>query len=192
MQTIETKVYDFNELSAEVQSKVIEKQRQSMYENGQPLWDFSDYCHEKAQEKGFKDIKIQYSLSNSQGDGLSFSAEIDKETFINECLPGIKTSVYDIICNYVHFKVKGNSGRYYYASKNDIEVETEFYKNTPNLDKLIDILYNHIADTYLTLCNELEKYGYDAIDYYYSDENVKETILANDYKYTINGQLFNF
>ena len=192
MQTIETNVYSFNELSKEVQSKVIEKKRRGMHEDGQPLLFFSEYCQEKAYQKGFKNIGLQYSLSNCQGDGLSFSAEIDKEKFIKECLSDIKTSVYDILCNYVHFKCKGNEGRYCYASKKDIEVSTDFYKNTPNLDKVIDILYNHIADTYMTLCGELEKDGYNEIEYYYSDENVIETILSNDYQYTINGQLFNF
>jgi len=191
MEIIETKIYDFNELSAEMQSEVIERQRQEMYEYGRPLCFFSDYCQEKANEIGFKIIDLQYRLSNCQGDGLSFSAEIDKEKFIKECLPNIKTSVYDILCNYVHFKCKGNDGRYCYSSKRDIEISMDFYKDTPNLDKVIDILYNYIADTYLTLCKELEDYGYAEIDYYYSDENVKETILENDYKYTINGQLFN-
>jgi hypothetical protein len=191
MQIIETNVYNFNELSKEVQSKVIEKQRRGMYEDGEPLLFFSEYCQEKAYQKGFKNIDLQYSLSNCQGDGLSFSAEIDKEKFIKECLPDIKTSVYDILCNYVNFECKGNTGRYCYASKKDIEVSTDFYKNTPNLDKVIDILYNHIANTYMTLCAQLEKYGYDELDYYYSDENVIETILANDYQYTITGQLFN-
>jgi hypothetical protein len=42
----------------------------------------------------------------------------------------------------------------------------------------------------MKLCGELEKNGYSEIEYYYSDENIIETILANDYQYTINGQLF--
>lgn len=192
MQIIETSVYDFNELSKEAQSKAIESQRRGLYEDGEPLYFFSDYCHEKAKEKGFDIISLQYSLSYSQGDGLSFSADIDKEKFIKECLPDIKKSVLDILCNYVHFKCTGNTGFYCYASKKDIDVNTNFYKNTPNIDKIIDILYNHIANSYLTLCNELEREGYLEIDYYYSDKNVIETILGNDYKYTIDGQLFYF
>ena len=82
-ETITTDIFTFDELSPEAQARAIESHRQTDYENGEPLYFFADNAAERAAEKGFKNIDLQYSLNYSQGDGLSFSCkDFDLKTFL--------------------------------------------------------------------------------------------------------------
>lgn len=191
MQTLQIDVFNFNELDNNVQKTVIEKYRDRMYEWGIDLDYFNEECYNIANKSGFLDINLSYSLSNSQGDGLSFSAEIDKEYFIKKCFPNIKNSVFDILCNYVIYSCKSNGGRYCYASKNDIDIFLDpQYKSYPNIEKLVYELYQYVQNEYLNLCGQFEKTGYDIIEYEYSDENIIDLIINNECQFTKSGQIF--
>ena len=74
MRTIRTKVYNFEELSQEAKQVAIERYRNNTTEVFLDM--FQEGCIEAIEEAGFSgDIKLQYDLGYSQGDGLSFSCD---------------------------------------------------------------------------------------------------------------------
>ena len=199
MNTITINLYSFNELSKEVQNKVIEKERDSKYENGDLLYFFKDYCIEQAKDKGFEDIILQYSLSYFQGDGLSFSAQkfTKLEELFNEVLGAGKQKTAKLLAENCTVIMKGNNGRYCYASKSDIDLYIENYTSsinvtsTNNINEVVGKVLEKLEDIYMDLCEELERTGYADIEYETSDEAIIETIEANDYTFEENGTLRN-
>ena len=198
MKTIDIKLYKFEELSEEAKQTAIEKYRENQWEHGEFLIFFEEYCNEKIQEEGFKNPKVQYSLSNCQGDGLSFSADgYDKleELFINELGKG-KEKTAKILAENCEVKITGNSGRYCFASKSDIDLYLENYSssinvlNTNNIDIVISKVLAALEDKYISLCEELEKDGYNEIDHENSDEYITESIKANEYDFTEDGRQY--
>lgn len=198
MKTIEITLFKFNELSEEAQQKAVEKEQKYAYEDGEVLHYFSEKCKEKAKEAGFFDTEIQYSLSYSQGDGLSFSAgSVDIDRFITEALPApIKPSIFNALKTVIYkVAITGNTGIHYsYASRKDVSIETDYpqhnYNDYSNIAGLIETIENHIQNVYMDLCRELEKSGYEEIEYQTSEEAARENLISNDYYFTENGEIY--
>lgn len=191
MRTIRTKVYQFNELSKEAQETAIKNFLATNYENIE-LYDFAEECKEYAATKGFKDAKVRYSLSYSQGDGLSFDADIDVERFIREVWPNVKQSVVDVILNNCYSSCEANTRHYAYARREDIEfyIDVDSDKDYSNLLDFVDTVKGYIQDCYMEVCGTLEANGYAELEYQDSEEYAIEGITANDYEFTIDGKQF--
>lgn len=195
MKTIEINLFKFEELNKEAQQKAIKKEQEISYKDSDLLYLFADDCKETAKEAGFFNTEFIYSLSSCQGDGLSFSAEsVDIDRFIKEALPNIKVSVLDAIKNSIYkVNISANNGHYCYASRNDVSIETDFPQNgreCSNIENLINTVEAHIQDVYLSLCKELEKIGYNEIEYKTSEEHAKEMLIDNDYDFTEDGEQY--
>ena len=198
MREVITKVYTFNELSEDAKKKAIENQREWEYSYSEPLIGFQDDCEQQAKDKGFIDIKIQYSLSYSQGDGLSFSAENydNLEEIFNQVLGKGKEKTAKLLAENCSVKITGNQGHYCYASASDIDLEIENYTssiNCTNIDRIDDVankVLKLLETLYVDFCKDLEKQGYSQLEYYYSDEAIKETIECNEYEFTEDGKQF--
>ena len=190
MKTINT--YSFEELSDEAKQNAIETQRNNEYNFDLDF--FNEDTAEQINEAGFKgNVSLQYSLSHSQGDGLSFSSDYyDKlNELFTEFLGSGKQKTIDCLINNCSFELKGNKGRYCYASKSDLDfyLDNYYVKSQTNIDLVIDKVREKLEDLYMNLCNELEKNGYKYIEYENSDECIMENIISNDYYYTINGKM---
>jgi len=192
MRTIETKVYLFNELNEDAKQTAIDWYKRDL----EIFLDcFNEDVIEKIKEAGFLgNIKLNYSLSYSQGDGLSFSCDyFDKlnELFI-EVLGEGKQNTIDCIINNSSFKLNSNTGHYCYASKKDLDfyLSNYYVKSQTNIDEVINKVKEKLEDLYINLCKDLEKQGYDEIEYQASDEAIIETIIANEYEFTIEGNRF--
>lgn len=196
MKTISVNLYSFDELSEAAKQVAIEKRRQSKYECDYLLECFSDDATGKIIEAGFEDPKLSYSLNNCQGDGLSFKASnYDKEKLIElfkKHLGPNKEKTIDLILDYLSIEIKGNTGNHYcYASKNDIELIFEYYNSeVPNIEDIIAAVESDLKDIYMNLCDELEKQGYEEIEYQFSDECITEDIQANEYEFTEEGHVY--
>jgi len=198
MKTITVNLYEFNELNKEAKKKAIEDWRKYSQETGDYLFCFNDQCTEKAEEKGFFETKFQWSLSWSQGDGLSFSAKKynNLESLFLEILGKGKEKTSKLLAENCTIIIKGNNGHYCFASKSDIDLYIENYNssincvNINNIDKVIEKVLHKLEDIYINLCKELEKYGYDDIKYQDSDEAIIETIQCNEYDFTENGEIY--
>lgn len=193
MRTVRTKVYQFEELSQEAQQTAIEN-----FRTNKEI--FLDFFNEDAEEQikaaGFLgNIKLQYSLSNSQGDGLSFKCnDIDKDvlkSLFRKILGDKKEKTIDIILEYCTFESRGNTGRYAYASKQDILFEFDDYKaNHYLIHSVVSKVEDKIKALYMDLCRKLEKQGYSEIENQLSDEYIKDEIINNNLEFLTNGKQF--
>jgi hypothetical protein len=140
MRTIKQKIYTFDELSKEVQERVIDE------------WRINDDLAELPDELDFKldlllasnnitfeqEPKIYYSLNYCQGDGAMFEGAF---TWQGRYVAHIK-----------------QSGHYYHYNSKDIELLT-VEGNGVSLQKQEE--FNNL---YVEICRELEKYGYAVIE----------------------------
>lgn len=178
MQIIKTyNVYKLEELTPKAQEKARAKWAES-----NEYYFLSDYLnerlHELLEEKGIKDLndtskagtrptQVLYSLGYSQGDGAMFEGMFQwKEYTIN---------------------VKQSVRYYHYNSKNFSIVLTETEEEPDNYQE-IEQAFNEI---YTKICKELERYGYDFIEYEDSMEAFKEACDANEYMFLEDGTMFN-
>tara|TARA_R110002051_G_scaffold194811_1_gene263024 strand:- start:6 stop:608 length:603 start_codon:yes stop_codon:yes gene_type:complete len=184
MKTLEIQLFKFDELSKEAKENsiqnYIEKNRSFLQEiNSEMFYEDLPYNLE-IKEPLFENPKFQYSLSYCQGDGLSFSFDIDILDYLNKYFPKLKDSVKNVISEYCTFSANGNNGRYCYAHKNQIDLCLDIYNNGryDNLEGVINEVLEHIQDNYLEICSKLENEGYNNI---YEWENDKDYILNEIY-----------
>lgn len=189
MQTITVDLFKFDELSDEAKKVAIEWFRGIVNED-MSLLGFTDDCERQAAEAGFDNAKVRYSLGYSQGDGVSFKAEIDVKKFLKLANSTLSDKKIEIIASHCEYVCKGNEGRYAFANKSDIDLWLDSNKSKPNIEALVAKTMTLIEDTYMDLCHEFEKQGYADIDYQNSDESITETIEANEYDFTANGKRF--
>ena len=190
--TKEYQVYTYDELSEEAKEKV----RNSFGINDSDietdtLKDGFKYLIEEKYPY-FEDTDFIWSLGNSQGDGLSFSSTLNLKLFIEKELPNLKhkKAMTELVFSVIS---RSNRGNYCYASESDIDFEYNYTnKSFDHLEKLFnDEVLPVIQKKYMEVCSDLERKGYAAYDYLYSDENARENSEANDYTYLKNGEMFN-
>lgn len=188
---ITIQVYNFNELSHEAKQIAIENFRGK----SEVFLDFfNDEAKEIINERGFKgNIKLQYSLSNCQGDGLSFGCEWFSSQKLHEIFVEVlgtgKDKTIETILNNSYFTLKGNTGHYCYAHKNDLEYIFDDNINAPNIEEVVGKVEEKLMEIYLDLCKELEEIGYNEIEYQYSDEYISELLEVNEYEFTEYGKI---
>jgi len=195
MKTIEIKIYSFAELSEEAQQVAIENYRQTIYEDYDLLSQFNEDANEQIKNEGWEDANLQYSLSYSQGDGLSFEAksynkldEIFKEVFGQN-----KEKTAQIIIDNLEQCYKGNRGHYCYSSKGDIDIYLHsgaYVNKTDNIEIAIQKALLILENRYVDLCEKLEKQGYTELEHMQTDEYIREEIEANAYEFTEDGERF--
>lgn len=194
MKTIEINLYKFEELSEDSKQTAIENYRTDAQNDGFGLYWFSEMCEDKLSALGFINPKVQYRLSYSQGDGLSFSADGYTgllQLFIGE-LGTHHAKLAQFLCDNATLQIKGNTGHYCYASKSDIDLYLEVYSTneTRLIDQVVENVMAEITRIYLDACRILENDGYSQIEYEDSDEYIIESIIANDYDFTEDGKMY--
>jgi len=100
-----------------------------------------------------------------------------------------KDKTIEVILNNSYFKLNGNSGRYCYANIGDIEYIFDDNINAPNIEEVVGKVETKLLEIYLNLCSELEKMGYDEIEYQYSDEFVSNELIELEFEFTENGKI---
>lgn len=184
-------VYNFNELSQVAKETAINNFKNNYEIN---LDFFNDEAKEIISERGFKgNIKLQYSLSNCQGDGLSFGCDYFDSQKLHEIFREVlgtgKDKTIETILNNSYFKLNGNCGRYSYANIGDLEYIFDDNINAPNIEEVVGKVEKKLVEIYLNLCKELENIGYNEIEYQYSDEYISELLEVNDYEFTMYGKI---
>lgn len=207
--TREYKVYNYNELSEEAKEKV----KQWYLDDDFKPQEFENIYTEDLQYL-FKnsDLKLQFSLSYCQGDGLNIYGKLDLMDVIN--LINCKTSNGCCLDNFKNALTKHEQktiesymeacGReiklpynahycYCVADRTDFaddwieELECSRYKNIKvdtirKLEKLVRNMFESLSNTY-------EKYGYSFF-YEVDDETMEETCKANEWKFLEDGTYF--
>lgn len=181
-------IYKFNELSKEAQKRAISDYRKKDREY---LISFQDECIEYLNERYWNDVEVQYSLSYSQGEGLSFSGILDIDKFLdNVYSKKIKGLKRDAILNYIFRIVStGNEGRYCFASKGQVILKENYDRRMKHLEQLADDILEEAQDYYMNLCNELKKMGYGQIEYEDSEEYISELLEVIESDFFENGKM---
>lgn len=179
-------VFKFNELSPDAQKKAIEGLHDINVDYD--WWEFEQTKTNLA-TKGFEDADISFSGFGSQGDGASFTARVNLETYLKD-RPKYRRIIPLAQQGYIAYKVSRISSHCFHENTCRIEdCCTGIQARHTLLSALIGELY---ADLELERYN-LSKGIYRDLqeEYYYrvSDDQVKETIESNNYEFTENGKL---
>ena len=186
MKTKTITVYEFKDLDKEARDYA--KSKYYEFEDYSFLtYDLTESLKDKAPY--WKDINLQYSLSYSQGDGLSFSGELDIDLFLKTKMPQIKRM--KVMKEFI-YKIysTGNRGHYTYASRNDVDIDFNYQtgKEYKRLEKQAFYILDAVRDDYLALCKKLEKEGYEILEYRMDDDEFQEHCEANNYEFDVNGK----
>lgn len=161
--TTTTTVYKFDELSDEAKEKALQEHTENNY---MPFLsaDMNERLHELLGENKLKydeQPEVLYSLSYSQGDGAMFEG-----------------TVY-----YKAWRVDiSHSGHYYHENSKDLDITSVKTGNDAP-----DKVYSEFNELYVSICKELEQYGYDQIEWQNSEEYFAEMCEANEYEFTKDG-----
>lgn len=192
MQTVQTKVYSYSELSEAAKMRALEKFRHVNVEFEDWEEGIKEAATEKLAERGYRDIKIMYTGFGSQGDGACFTATLDLEKWLQatgraEEFAALKSldSLEDVTVTLSH------SWRYYFATSTTVDVElVNEEKSSPEVLEALDRLEKAISEDREKLgdgiYHDLEMSYFELIE----DEAVAETIEANDWQFTENGAYF--
>jgi alpha-galactosidase/6-phospho-beta-glucosidase family protein len=166
--TTEHTVYSYDELSESAKEVA-----RAWWVDGLQYDDLSDAMHERLgellQEYKMKcnDAHAFYSLSYSQGDGAMFTGNVSYKGYT--------------------FTVEHYGHYYHYNSKQITAIERNNGNNIS--DETWSKMFKDFEAQYVALCKDLEKYGYDYIEYEQEREVVEDNIRANEYEFYENGAL---
>lgn len=178
MRTVRTKVYKFSELSEKAKERAIEKHYDINVDYEWHKWTTEEQ-EERLTALGFVNPKIMFSGFASQGDGACFICDnVDFRVFLDGKYAAFASV---LSCSITH------TWRYYFATSTTVNLNIE--------DNITDEDYNEIEkaveEEREKLGNEIYRILEKAYDYLTSEEAIRETIEANDYEFTKEGNIFN-
>lgn len=139
--------------------------------------------------QGFSSPEISYSSFGSQGDGASFTCkDIDILKFLKEkkLVTKYKECKKDIEEGEISASIYRNI--HHYSHENSCSISMNDY-NARASEKILLELENELEKAMLELCKKIYKDLENEFYYLTSDEAVKETLLCNDYDFTIDGKI---
>ena len=194
MRNININVYKLDELSDEVQNNVISHYRNFLSD------DFCDELDVSMNEEfatyiNTLDFTLSYSLSYCQGDGVSFAGKVDnKEELLklaNLVYSGnIPRKVLRLINWGIIYMVNFDRFNSHYTHKytvTPIVVDNYNIDDTFRITNTINEFEMAIKCWYYTICDNLEKFGYDKMTYLSSDDNIRDYIIENDLEFFADG-----
>lgn len=166
MRIVETKVYSYSELSEEAQEVARDWYRE--HDDMPFLYEDMEYrLGELFKEYGITDkgTQLHYSLSYCQGDGASFTGDIEWKAW--------------------RATIGQNSWGNHYSHSKTVDVKE---MNSLKTDKdAPDETWGKLQEIVEEIGDKLAKHGYEVIEHLRSDENVEDLILANEYEFLEDG-----
>lgn len=173
METKQINIYDYDELTDEVKEKVLNdfRSRNDYYFLEECLTESLNALIKEHEINALTTPELRYSLNYSKGDGLSFIGDFEYK--------GIK------------FYLRLGSLSNYYSHSNTIDISREDEDEDENdiTEEVKQVIEDEFKEIFFKICNQLEKEGYDFIEYEDSEEAIKEMIEANEYKFRENGEI---
>lgn len=202
------KEYTFDELDKEVQDEVIEK----MMGNDIEVYNdcFQLDCNEQMKEKfPNSDVSYTYSLSYSQGDGFGLYGFISVEDILNLTninLTDIEKDMFNDLCDGETRIYNDRHSTFFNKEMIDLaetydedEINYVLENNWNNVDtSAFDIktyckkamqIETKLRNILFDFCKKMEKEGYDSIYVVEGRNDIIEEIIANDYRFDVNGNI---
>lgn len=186
MKTLQIKAYTFEELSPEAKAIALDNYRDLNVDHEWYKYTIDDW-KERLSEDGYLDADIHFSGFGSQGDGASFTAQMDLVKWISsrpqytELLPLIEEGDITAI-------IKRTSRQYSHKNTCSAEVEVDYHVDKTEVNVLASALEDELEEDRIRLCEELYRELGQEYDYLTSDEAVAETITINEYLFTAEGE----
>lgn len=163
-------------------------------------WDFVyDDCIEKLKSLGYYNIDIRFSGFYSQGDGASFTGNVDvlewirvndKEGKYKRISKLINNGVIDIQTNKI---VRDSFSRYVHENTTSVYIDINYQygacQNYNNIEAILKDLEDDIDKHHVDLNKEIYRSLEDTHDYLQSDQSVCDTLEANDYEFDEQGNI---
>lgn len=179
MKEITIKAYTFEELSEDVQERLIREYRQSN--------DYSDdlecYLRERLKELTGFEFDLSYSLCYVQGDGLRFTGQIDCEEINKLPFAHLVKDVRDTIISIIP--------AYSYRNSYDVDIDIdvrEDWSYQEYTDEEWETLQAAVDKWYASIRDTLEEDGYKYINEIESNEYIRELLIYNEYLYMEDGR----
>ena len=190
MREIVTKVYPFAELSDKAKAKVLDKFRYTNVE----AFEWYDLAYEEWKESlrekmGIDKAEIRFSGFYSQGDGASFTGQIDEEwikKFVRERKDRFPTLAADFDSDdpkveIAEAQVTRGSGHYVHERTCRVSLDLRVPVGFPADET--DRLESDLEEIRLDLSREIYRDLEREHDYLTGDEAIIETIEANEYEF---------
>lgn len=204
--TVTTTYYEYDELSDSAKEKV----KQWYLDTYRWTEDFSyDVKCDLENLFGKNDLKVEYSLNYSQGDGLNVYGKIDAKAIL-DCLEkhngGTQFEKYENVltdaekqtileyqkwCHLI--ELPSNDRRYCYCMADMVDLASNWAWDLDGMvvDIDTDLLYkfeNLVIDMFTGLCKTYKEWGYEFF-YEVSDEEMCENCEANEWEFDEDGNL---
>lgn len=191
-------VYKFDELPEEVQAKVLEREW-DWNVAWLDWWDVSlDFWVEKLAAYGFINAKVYFSGFSSQGDGACFDADVDLNVLTNHMF--YEATTYKEARDWRAINLAVDRGLIYdasiyttnhhYSHENCRRLTVNYLllqdcQTTERFSNMLDDLDELRRD----LCQEIYSSLRQEYDYLTSEEAIKESLIANEYEFNIEGDM---
>ena len=198
MRKVNVNVYEFDELSKDVQEDVIARYRDRLVNvlnddlgviMNSELNNYTDNLN----------FELRYSLNCCQGDGVSFTGSVEGK----EELLALASLVYDnkipknilrLINWNIIYKIDFARSNYHYVHKYSVQINIidnyDTNKDYCHINSAITEFEKAINKWYSQVCDTMEKFGYDTTENLYSDDNIKSYIEENECEFFIDGRDF--
>ncbi len=169
MRYVEIPIYKFEELDRNIKEKVLSRFREV---NDMPF--LEDTLMERLEEllkensiEVLSNLRLLYSLSHSQGDGVCFTGSFKYKDYITV-----------IEHRGVYYNTESVSFLSSCCDRGDED------SMTSDADP-----YDEFIDKCTEICSKLEKIGYEIIEYENSEEHIREILECNEYEFFFNGNI---
>ena len=197
MREIKIEAYSFEELSKEIQDKIIEKNRHVDVEGEWWSEDIIEEFIEEVSEKGFQATKVYFSGFWSQGDGAMFEYSDLEDSLLDEFADSLNISPMrkKWLKRWGFVSGKGRQSGHYSHERScthhsDLEADCGI-DAYPNLADFIvnydDEFYKFVEDKYIGIAQELYATLEKEYEYKTSDEVVKQAVESFDCIYNKQG-----
>jgi len=196
MKTVEIGVYQFDELSESAKEKAREWYRSGGFDYPWHEYTIDEFITEN--QSKFYDINAFFSGFWSQGDGACFEYSNISQDYFWQIIEGLNLPNWKKrIIEQCDFSAKGkHTGHYYHENSisHYFTLEARFnwsYKNaTDFVSEIESLVSDQIEQDAKELSRELYKTLEKEWEYLNSDESVDESILANEYEFTEDGNRY--
>lgn len=189
----------FVELCEEAKESAIENERNSgrRFDDDDAAFLTEDFKYQLA-EKGFEAVKVFWSLSYCQGDGVAFYGRVDandlkaKDKNAKKLIERLEKAGEEI-----SIEITGAGGWYHHRNSMTVEVDFENEMDDEDLPARLKIALpvwreefeNYLAEKVKEMSGELEKLGYAEIDYRHADETIRQDLSERENLYAKCGKL---
>lgn len=193
-------IFEYSELTPAVQKRVLDKMRDwqvdyDWYENE------LDYWKEKLDQIGFENAIIAFSGFCSQGDGASFTADVNIEKLLSSMIYRAtkykNARIFELVSllhdkNAINIHLAKNHWGTHYSHERTISLNVDIdypYESGSFWPKIVEQFENALDDFRIDLCSAIYTSLENEYNYLTSDEYIIETINANEYDFLENGEM---